>query len=776
MRASPASRRAAFGLLRLADIAAAQPRRCLLAGLLLTLAAALGLTRMEIRTDGKALYPPADPIVRQSKMDREVFANPELAIVLVSETPEGPRLLSHEGLAILRALDQGLRRLEGVRASGVRSLASLRDLRFEGDRMQTDRLLDGVPAEASVFREWLARMRSLPLVEGTLLSTDGRQAAIYLPLSLAGERESFLRALREHLDRTALPFELLPTGPLMAETLLGESLLRDLEKLIPLMVLVISLLLIFFLRSLGGLLIPFVAVMLVLLWTLGVAGWLGMPLTLATALLPILLMAMAITDELHLLERLQAKVAAQKPAPGNIYPAALRPALEELRRPIVITSWTSACGLLAFLASPIEALRHFGLASAGGILLAMVVTFSVVPAVIVLLPVSWFRPQRKTGRPLSPEPASNPALWRLGLGVALVLVAIPGILRLRVEDNWIHNFDPDSEIVAAEERFNQGFWGTHSLDVVLKGPAGFFFQPHGVALAQALEMGLRGLDGVAGQSNYLDLLRFVAQATGEEASLTEERADRLGDWVTLAMMGEDPLGMVSFVTPNGSSARLRLHLKGESYARDRALAGTVQNLLDESLSGVPVRAHISGDIPVGLAMVRSIVESQLRSTGIALLLIAAVLGLAFRHPLHTVLVLLPVAGAALLVLGTMGYLGMPLGVASSMFVGLTLGVGVDFGCHFIAGFEHWRRRTESRKALARTEQSAGKAIRWNALVLALGFLVLALSALAPNRGLGLLLAAALIASFALTRLLLPPLLVRRREPREAQGSLLETAR
>ena len=50
---------------------------------------------------------------------------------------------------------------------------------------------------------------------------------------------------------------------------------------------------------------------MVLIWTLGAMGHLGVPITLVTTILPIVLMTMAVTDEVHLLERFQARLAAR---------------------------------------------------------------------------------------------------------------------------------------------------------------------------------------------------------------------------------------------------------------------------------------------------------------------------------------------------------------------------------------------------------------------------------------------------------------------------------
>ena len=94
-----------------------------------------------------------------------------------------------------------------------------------------------------------------------------------------------------------------------------------------------------------------------------------------------------------------------------------------------------------------------------------------------------------------------------------------------------------------------------------------------------------------------------------------------------------------------------------------------------------------------------------------------------------------------------------------MFTALTIGVGVDYAVHFAHGYR--RRRMEGLGRQAAVEQTVlrtGRALRWNMAVLATGFLVLTFSALKPNHELGFLLAAAMVASYGATLVLMPWLL------------------
>jgi predicted RND superfamily exporter protein len=758
-------------MLRLTRLALRFPALCLAATLLVTGVFVLGLLRLTLRTDGASLHPASSPTVLRSAADREVFHDSELVILLIAQRPGGPPVASPQGFAFLRRIDPELRRLPGIRGVGVRSLAGLLDVQVTPESLSAEPFLDEIPADASGFSRLAARIRGHTLGRGVLINETGTAAAVYLPMKDGVDHQATLHEVERFLAvQSRAPFLLRLAGPAVAETRLGEAVLTDLSRLIPLMALFLCVLFWLLLRSVAAILVLFAEVNLVLIWTMGAMGLAGVPLTLVTTLLPVLLMAVAITDEIHLLERLQGMLRQRlEGAPAGADPKpllrdSLLAAMGELERPIVAAALTTALGFFAFPFTSIRPLQHFGLFSTLGLLFAMLLSFTAMPALLMLLPARWVLPLAghagKARSPLGTGRVSGG--WeRKGLIVAgaLVLLAIPGVLRLRVGDNWVANFDPDSELVRTDRLFNRELWGTYRFDVVLTGEPGFFYRPEGASLVEGIAGQAAALPGVAGVLTHLTPVREIARAHGEARPVSALPEDRFADFLTLAMMSDDPFGLASWVSPDGGLARLQMFLKSEDYRRDRDLAARLDRLLAERPGMAGVDYHFSGDIPIGLEMVREIVANQLRSIGLTFLATAVLLlameRLAWRPAL---VVLLPVTSAALLVFAAMGYLGVPLGVATSMFASLTIGVGIDFSLHFLHTYRQERDGVgEHRAALAATLAKTGKALRWSVIVLALGFAVLTFSDLRPNRSLGALLSGAMVASYAMTLFLLPGL-------------------
>ncbi|HEV2843616.1 MAG TPA: MMPL family transporter, partial [Thermoanaerobaculia bacterium] len=161
------------------------------------------------------------------------------------------------------------------------------------------------------------------------------------------------------------------------------------------------------------------------------------------------------------------------------------------------------------------------------------------------------------------------------------------------------------------------------------------------------------------------------------------------------------------------------------------------------------RVELAGDVAVSQAMIPAIVRTQMGSLLLALVINLAIVALLFRSWRYGLAAVAPTAVAVAWTFGLMGWLGMPLGVATSMFCAVTLGIGVDYGIHFLERFraaEAAGGAWPDRVAVA----EAGPAILVDTLAIALGFGLLAFSQVPTNRWLGLLVAIALASACLLT--------------------------
>ena len=750
-------------MVRLAGLALRHPFAALCLYGVLTAVAISGLFRLELRTDGAALYPTGNPVVARSLADRTTFREAEQVLLLVTSREGGPRVASPEGFRFLQTLQKDLEKLPGLELRGVRSIVSLIEPPETLENLRIATFFEGWSGGEADFPDVLARIRRFAVARGLFLSDDGRAAAFYLSLDEGVDRREAIADLHRFVGaRRETPFLLRLTGPAVAETVLGDEVLRDLVRLIPFTVLVFALLLWIALRSVGGVLLPLVQVLSTLVWTLGAMGWAGVPVTLVTTILPVVLTALSMTDEVHLLERVRDRLT--DPASPERVRAAAEGAFADLAAPLALSSLINASGFLSFLTASLPPLRQFGLYASLGILLAMLFTFTLVPALVALLPPRWVERRRpaadRTGGGAGGFFARHARASALA-GALLMAAAVPGLFLLRVQDSWVDNFAPGSPLVAAERTFNRAFWGSYRFDVVLQGEPRFFWTPEGAALLEGIHRLAEDAPHVGGVFSILPPLEAAARARGNPLPISALDPVEMAKVGALTEILRIRIDLAHILTLDGGSARVRLFIRNADYAKARELEAWLRERRPSAAERAGVRMHWSGDVPVALEVVGSIVGNQLRSLGGSAVLIALMLLLALRSLRLAGIVMVPVLATNLLLFAVLGYAGIPLGIASSMFAALALGAGIDFALHYLAA---WRREREGglphEEAVAATLRTAGRGLRWNATVLSLAFLVLALSSIRPNATLGLLLGAAMLVSYGTTLAFLPELLRR----------------
>jgi len=633
----------------LAHSAVRRPVYWLLGGILVTLCLAAGIPKLELKTNGAALYPEDNAVIERSEADRLRFGEPRHIVVLAGCSASGC-LATPEGFRFLHRVQIELESLSAVRGDDVQSVASLLRVEQQGESLRLDRYLDRIPEDRAAFRDLLATIRAHPLTDGLLLSPDARLASFLVPLAEhrpVGELVAELESWRDLFDTDQFDegFDLRLTGPELAEATLGESVLRDLSVLVPIMLVVVSILLYLTVGSGAGVMIPMVEAGTVLLWTFGMMGWLGIPVTLVTTILPVVLMAMAITDEIHLLER----IGAQEPSLSRA--EAVLTALDQVGRPIIITSMTTALGFLSFLSASIQPIREFGMFTGFGILIAMLLTFTCIPALIVLLPESWIR---RRSRPWSLPGFGLEALARSSIrrptvalvaGLILLLIAIPGALSLRVQDSWVDNFDPQSSIARADRVFNAAFWGSYRYDIVFEALPDYFYSPAGTLMVEEFEAVAAELPGVGGIESFTIPLNDIARAIGKKPPLSKLPPLAISDLAILAEMSGARSALRRLLTEHGEAARVRLYVNDPDYAKSVALRTVLEKRLAEFPRSDFIRVHSSGDLPVAIEVVGEIVMNQMRSIAWALASVALVLAVFFGPRLSGLVAMVPVIAA-----------------------------------------------------------------------------------------------------------------------------------
>ncbi len=728
--------------------------------LALTAVFAPGLFRLQLRTDGHALVPREDPAVQlDAEIRRQFDLRDPIVVYITSNGPNG--IYTPKTLATVRALNDALATIEGIGPDHLMSLATERRDRVYPGTLRFRPFLDPLPDSQAALDRLRSDVAAMPILEGTLVTKDGRSTTILVgvpPNSPNGDRTALYRKIRD----TARTFEsdtvrIQIVGAPVAEALLGTHLLEDLGLMIPLAVTLIALVVWWGCRRVWGVALALIEVGACLLWTFGCMGWAGVPVYLTIAVLPVILTTIGLADEIHIFWHYQAELRKEHAGP---HPQAVVATMDRMVRPVMLTSFTTSIGFLSFLASPIEPVRAFGLFAAMGILFCMVWSLTVIPALLTLID------PRRMQLPARSDLAGGIVRGlvrftdspRLTLAAILLfgLLGLLGAFRLRVQDSWIDGFARESPFRQAIDEVNEGLHGTHLLLVRLTfdgvNETAPLLDPAVLNTIGDFERFAReqhGVGGVLGTHTHLTAMNFLLSGRHpDSASLPPDSSgverllfyfDKVRGIQRRRQVVDDPY-RATVVT---------LFLKRANFRDTAQLMGALREFSDRRLSPLGARLDFAGDVAVSQAMIPAVVGTQRNSLLLALVLAAATIGLLLRSAREALLAILPASTAALWVLGALGWLGIPLGVATSMFFAITLGIGVDYAIHFLDAVRRCRT-VDPPGAVTAALHQVGPAIVVDALALALGFGLLAASQVPANARLGLIVGLALVSGAALT--------------------------
>ncbi len=903
------------------------PKRVTVISLLITAAIAPGAARLKIRTDGHALVPADAPEVLFDESIREEF-DIEDPIVVVIRTDHPNGIFNISTLRLIDGLTRDFKELDGVKNSDVFSLSTERNNRVYPGTLTFRTFLDPMPATQRELDRLRDDLLGVQLYTGTLVSYDELGTSILIGTPPGADRSTFYREIQDIVAaQGAISDKISVIGAPVAEALLGTHILEDLGVpsmllgatvgraeqdiewrlprtldelrlliagnigLVPIAIAVMMVVFVISFRSVTAAVLPMTEVGACLIVVFGLMGWFDVPVYLTIAVLPVILTAIGVADEIHIFARY---VQELRDRPGADHIAAVTATMEEMWIPVVKTSVTTAVGFLSFALSPIGPVRAFGLFTAAGIVFCMLWSLTVIPALLVLIPPKWFvaRAHRNAG---TPGEAGPPWFGRFAVAVvryrfvvlalAALIVAIGpiGLRRVVVQDSWIDGFAPSSPFHKATSMFNEQFLGTHILLVCvdtgemrlsgeldltinnrppLKFPADLVADPETLVglhvrlrpigrapvatqgprrsprarefkdwiatasivddrlqvttnrtfglLKSYLRLGPRErvsyeitskrlcspdvlhriaeledfiesrrdctVGGVMGTADYIETTNYLVRARKEEYRRipdTPRQVDRM--WAHLKRVrGEE--GLREVVDEKRSRGLITVFLKDANFQDTARLMDAIREYERANLAPHGIALDFAGDVAVSQTLIGAIVSTQVRSLIVSLigiLLVTTVLVRSLHWGLYCVL---PCAVAVLINFAVMGFTGMPLGVATSMFAGMTLGIGVDFAIHLLERFRLARSRgLEPAEAVSDAVTAVGPAIVIDGLGVALGFGVMTLSQVPANARLGALVVLSIIGCLAATLLLLPAL-VRLWTPRAPSATVARADR
>ena len=671
--------------------------------------------------------------------------------------------------------------------AGIDRLAGLTKQLAEEPGVQAATSLASTPLGRRIIAtaESPAARRIVALLEGYVVGADHRTAAVACTLeppaaTLVTDREQAV-SRAETIDRLRAIMAELPAG-----TVAGEpAMLRDGFAMLEWdgtvlawasVALTGGVLLVFF-RSLRWVVVP-MGVVLTALWiTRGVLAVAGSQLTMVSTMLSAMITVVAIATVTHVIVEFRRQRDL-----GLDPPAALREALALLCWPICGAIATDVVGFGSLIASQVGPVHDFGVMTSIGAGLVLAAVGLVVPF-LALAGRFDADPRRAWG-----ESALEAALDRLvrrivrhpgpilaGVAIA-VAVSMAGLTWLEVETDFTRNFRPDSPTVASYEMVESRLGGAGVWDVLVprEGPV------DGATLARLrrfedrLRTEVTLPDAAGAPQPALTKVMSIADVIQAVSPVPLEQleASALGNWAiaqaiaAMRLQLPELAGTLLGTDPTDGSEWLRVMLRArerQPAAAKRGVIAAVRRIAAEEFPAGAANAAAGGAEVTGFfvllaQLVDRMLSDQWLTFAIAAVGIFVLLSLAFRSPLLGAVALIPNGLPIFVVLGLLGWAGVQINMGTAMIAAVSLGLSVDSSIHYIARFRRHLADGAAATALETAHRTAGRAMIFSTLALAVGFLALTTSGFMPTVSFGWLSCLTLLGGLAGNLVVLPVLL------------------
>jgi len=671
-------------------------------------------------------------LLYRDKVKAQFGLSDPMVIAIVREERGG--IFNPQTLALVDQLSYEVSELPNIDAERVISLATENNIVGTQEGMDVNPFFDPVPVTQQQADAVRRAIDDFPLYQGSLVAKDGHATLIVAEMideELAEETyDAILTLINQATVSNGEALHVAGEGAIAGY--LGSYIDADAQRLNPLAGLVITLIILLAFRRFSPALLGNVIIAASVLMTLGIMAANGVAFFVITNALPVILIGIAVADAIHIFSHYYELQARD---PDGDRKEQVVETMAEMWRPITLTTLTTIAGFMGlYFAAYMPPFSYFGLFTAIGVLVAWFYSLFFLPAAMAII-----KPKVSAGfirdwKQQKPDVFAR-LMVRLGrftqrharatVMIAIVMAAsgIYSASQLTVDEDRIETFDSSEGIYQADKAINRYLNGTNNLDIVIETPAAEdLFEPENLLKMEALQTYAETLPHVMGSTSIVDYLKQMNRSLNEgrqEAYELPASKELAAQYFLLYSASSEPTDFEKEVDYDYQMANIRITLNSGSYAKTKVVVESLQDYLDSDFNRPEIKATLSGRVNVSYHWIRDLGASHFAGLGIALMLVWMVSSLLFRSTIAGLYSLIPVAGAVLLVYATMVALGIKLGIGTSMFASVAIGLGVDFAIHTIERLrvlyrEHSGNLSEAMDVLYLT---TGRALLFNFLAI-----------------------------------------------------------
>jgi hypothetical protein len=741
------------------------PWLTLLASLLVTALVASGARHLKVESDYEIFFDGINPRLQAHLEVEDLFGRNDY--VQLALTPKDGELFTVDNMAAIQDMTERFWTLPYSRR--VDSLTNYTYTFAEGDDLSTTPLFED--ADLLDEQEWHKRKAfalSNVATRRVLVSDDGRVTGINTNILLPQgdsmapmEVAAATHALVEQMQQDYPQFEMHTVGSILINEAFFLHSTSGFAKLLAIGIVLLLVSSALILRSISAAFSIGVLMFSAAAVSLGVTGWLGWPITAPSSTSSVIIMAVAVASTVHMIASFLKRLAI-----GATRQQAVQSAIAHNFKPIALTAVTTAIGFLCLNLSEVPPYRLLGNTTAIGVSAAFLLTFTLLPALLCLLP---FRRHGNTGSVPGERwarfgdlVARQPRRMMLGSLLVMSALIIP-IYKNVIDDRLLNYFDEgvpirdDTDYVMEHFSF---FYG--SFMPVPSGEEGGITDPAYLRHLDDFILWARQQPEVKVATGFSDIIKQLNQnMNGDDPAFYRIPDDRelIAQYLLLYELslpfGKDLSRDIDSARAT-SQARIGFHNLSSAGMREfetRAQAWMQENWPDS------MQTHLAGPPLLFAHIWRDATNSNLLSMALAVILICTLIGLTMRSLKLGLVSLAPNILPTLMAFGLWGVWKGQIDIGSSIVAVIAFGIIVDDTIHFLHRYQHFRQQGEDyRGAVRKTFAAVGMALMTTTIVLVLGFGVLGVSDFTLNSSMGLLTSLTIALALVVDFIFLPALL------------------
>ena len=718
------------------------------------------LPRIQVQKTIDIFYDKTSKTYRDFEVWKEQFGSDDRIIVAWKVDPS---VFSSKGIKQVQEVTQALEALDFV--DEVKSLSTVSDIWGEGEDFYAQPPF-GEDVEITDLEKVKERVLANPILARNFVSPDGKTASciVFLSTSAQEDKLKVIPKVYEVVDKLLGRGNYYLSGSAVVDYFYTRYMEEDLKVFLPLILLLILIILFLTFGNVGGILFPFLTIVMSLIWSLALLYIFKFPMNNVTTIIPPVIVAISIADSIHFVaELLQRHRREGLPVDRTLISRTVR----HIFKPCLLTSVTTAIGFASLSVSRIVPVKQMGIVSAIGVLFALVITFTVLPALLELFPALLDKQIIRVSRRGNGFDRLLEAIarfdwgyrgWILSLAGVLVILSIWGAFRIRTETIMINYFKKDTEVYKSTVFIQDNLGGIHFVNVSLraKDPS-TFKDPEVLERLERLEAFARDLpkvDKVITVNEYLKLMNKALHGDDPAYYRLPEKRSTIEQYLLLY----DIEDMQDFVNEDWNWVNVQVRTSENSSLGLMRLIDQIREKAQEEFSGSDVEVSVVGRSVLEAETNQLVTQGQIQSLGLAFLLIFLLMFVVFRSWKVGLLSMFPNVLPLVFNFGIMGWLGIRLDSATSMISAVGIGIIVDDTIHFLHSLIEHRRTMDLKSAVRAVLLEKGRPIVFTSVILFCGFVILVTSRFSPTSAFGMLTSVLMISALIADIVIFPAFL------------------